>query len=478
MAGFYNEGLLLTNVTCDDLSAAYNGHIIINSLQGDEIYPVNNKNELCDIIVNQVKNFDKELYLNYKSCYDDKERPGVTDISGNPEWAGIRIYRGHKHEDFPDSFIRWEEEHDRFYWGYADADSSALCKFQLMFNNMPEDAIFLGSAYVNGRIFAGNYKGKLYPVSTMSVNMKHGSPVFWDQELGVLRTPEENYEVSELITFNQSDLRNDIFIRYVQPFADLISLSNIKIFDENKTTIQPDYISFLRNKIKVQLKSLVPHNNIQYWTFLRFLSTRSYEYEFEFDEIGNKLKINHNLGEKYVCTFVSNNFSRVKEKFVPSKVELIDENSLYVRLPSLADEEGIYRILVDAGTPPTSSEYFHAVGEFGVDDLNIDGNYLFEHNLEVDNGGYVIHTVYDQNDEEVTPTDITIIDENNILLDLTNMTVSGTWKIVVIKPYVEMVVDPPDLFVPFSETPACLTGDDLRYITDIDVGDLFILADH
>jgi len=44
---------------------------------------------------------------------------------------------------------------------------------------------------------------------------------------------------------------------------------------------------------------------------------------------------------------------------------------------------------------------------------------------------YVKVTVYDNADKEVIPTQVVPVDANNVNVDLTNITVSGTWQVTV-----------------------------------------------
>ena len=67
-----------------------------------------------------------------------------------------------------------------------------------------------------------------------------------------------------------------------------------------------------------------------------------------------------------------------------------------------------------------------ATASFTDGDLST-GVYTFNHSLDVQ---FLAIAVYDNNDKEVTPDEITATDSNNVAIDLSSYgTITGTWNV-------------------------------------------------
>jgi hypothetical protein len=67
---------------------------------------------------------------------------------------------------------------------------------------------------------------------------------------------------------------------------------------------------------------------------------------------------------------------------------------------------------------------------FNDSDLNVSDEYPLAHNL---GHKYAIIQVYDENDQIMIPDNVTLVDDNNALIDLTSSSpIAGTWRVVVL----------------------------------------------
>lgn len=121
------------------------------------------------------------------------------------------------------------------------------------------------------------------------------------------------------------------------------------------------------------------------------------------------LTINHNLGDDKP---IVNVFNELKEKIYPD-ITIVDENSIII---DFADSSSGF-VIIYAGAGVNNAYYLE---EFNSD------TWVVEHNL---NNKFVIAKCYDSTDKEIEPTEIQIVNSNQLTV-LWGSTVQGTVVVV------------------------------------------------
>ena len=172
-----------------------------------------------------------------------------------------------------------------------------------------------------------------------------------------------------------------------------------------------------------------------------FGSSGSYVLRFShIDLVNNDLIVYHNLNEKNVIVSVYDDNSLLS---FPSEIELLNENTLRINFTNTPIKNTWEVVVVyGGGSNVTTATLIALSGSIlstvastrftkTFSSLDLVANKLnITHNMD---DTYINVCVYDDNNQLTFPSEITIIDSNNVQLDFTHTPINtGTWKALLI----------------------------------------------
>ena len=147
------------------------------------------------------------------------------------------------------------------------------------------------------------------------------------------------------------------------------------------------------------------------------------------------MTVNHMLGTKYNSVGI---YDENDNLVIPDNVTLVDTDSLDVDLTSYGTIVGTwYAVITNGGGALGLSGYSGQSGirgggmtdTFTQSDIDASGNLQVYHGLQY---MYNAVTIYDDNNVRIMPDDVTLVDVDNLTVDLSShLPIAGTWNIVV-----------------------------------------------
>lgn len=154
-------------------------------------------------------------------------------------------------------------------------------------------------------------------------------------------------------------------------------------------------------------------------------SSTSYTESFDNGDLtSSKITITHNLGVTYPIVQVYDNNDQI---FLPTDITFVDTDNIELDFTGVTPITGTFNVRVVAGGSASTGKYKLT---FTNSDLSSAGVLSVTHNLSEK---YVQVVIYDDNDKAIVPDEITLVDTNNVDIDLSSYGVlSGNWNLIIL----------------------------------------------